>query len=102
MPQTSLGHDAVAPGIILRRAEAAIDEGLSAVRTEVSVRFSPPDETTLAAARRPAKRAPLRKQASRRSIAPHRTRTTQKKTAPYELYYWPSIQGRGEFVRLAL
>jgi glutathione S-transferase len=22
--------------------------------------------------------------------------------APYELYYWPSIQGRGEFVRLAL
>jgi glutathione S-transferase len=24
------------------------------------------------------------------------------KTARYELYYWPSIQGRGEFVRLAL
>jgi glutathione S-transferase len=24
------------------------------------------------------------------------------KEAPYELYYWPSIQGRGEFVRLAL
>jgi glutathione S-transferase len=24
------------------------------------------------------------------------------KTRPYELYYWPSIQGRGEFVRLAL
>ena len=23
-------------------------------------------------------------------------------TAPYELYYWPNIQGRGEFVRLAL
>ncbi len=23
-------------------------------------------------------------------------------TTPYELYYWPSIQGRGEFVRLAL
>ena len=22
--------------------------------------------------------------------------------APYELYYWPSLQGRGEFVRLAL
>jgi glutathione S-transferase len=22
--------------------------------------------------------------------------------APYELYYWPTIQGRGEFVRLAL
>ena len=21
---------------------------------------------------------------------------------PYELYYWPSIQGRGEYVRLAL
>ena len=21
---------------------------------------------------------------------------------PYELFYWPSIQGRGEFVRLAL
>ena len=21
---------------------------------------------------------------------------------PYELYYWPGIQGRGEFVRLAL
>ncbi|MGZ3238016.1 MAG: glutathione S-transferase, partial [Burkholderiaceae bacterium] len=20
----------------------------------------------------------------------------------YELYYWPSIQGRGEFIRLAL
>lgn len=24
------------------------------------------------------------------------------KEAPYELYYWPGIQGRGEFVRLAL
>jgi glutathione S-transferase len=24
------------------------------------------------------------------------------KPLPYELYYWPSIQGRGEFVRLAL
>jgi glutathione S-transferase len=24
------------------------------------------------------------------------------KNRPYELYYWPSIQGRGEFVRLAL
>src|ERR1700721_4264717 len=23
-------------------------------------------------------------------------------TTPYELFYWPSIQGRGEFVRLAL
>ncbi|WGG51902.1 glutathione S-transferase [Rugamonas sp. DEMB1] len=23
-------------------------------------------------------------------------------TSPYELYYWPGIQGRGEFVRLAL
>ena len=22
--------------------------------------------------------------------------------AKYELYYWPSLQGRGEFVRLAL
>ena len=21
---------------------------------------------------------------------------------PYELYYWPGIQGRGEYVRLAL
>lgn len=24
------------------------------------------------------------------------------KPPPYELYYWPSIQGRGEFIRLAL
>src|SRR5207237_2912550 len=23
-------------------------------------------------------------------------------TMPYQLYYWPGIQGRGEFVRLAL
>src|SRR5436305_440713 len=23
-------------------------------------------------------------------------------SAPYKFYYWPSIQGRGEFVRLAL
>jgi len=23
-------------------------------------------------------------------------------TDPYELFYWPSIQGRGELVRLAL
>jgi glutathione S-transferase len=23
-------------------------------------------------------------------------------THPYELYYWPGIQGRGEFIRLAL
>jgi glutathione S-transferase len=30
--------------------------------------------------------------------------TTPRRAAPekYELYYWPSIQGRGEFVRLAL
>jgi glutathione S-transferase len=27
---------------------------------------------------------------------------TSGKEAPYELYYWPNIQGRGEFVRLAL
>ena len=25
-----------------------------------------------------------------------------KKRAPIELYYWPGIQGRGEFVRLLL
>jgi glutathione S-transferase len=25
-----------------------------------------------------------------------------RKSPPYELYYWPGIQGRGEFVRLAL
>ena len=25
-----------------------------------------------------------------------------RRRARYELYYWPSIQGRGEFVRLAL
>ena len=24
------------------------------------------------------------------------------KSARYELYYWPTIQGRGEFIRLAL
>jgi glutathione S-transferase len=31
------------------------------------------------------------------------TRSTSRRIAmPYELYYWPSIQGRGEFVRLAL
>ena len=23
-------------------------------------------------------------------------------TEPYELFYWPTIQGRGEFVRVAL
>jgi glutathione S-transferase len=28
--------------------------------------------------------------------------TTKSKSAQYELYYWPTIQGRGEFVRLAL
>lgn len=28
--------------------------------------------------------------------------TTTKAKAEYELYYWPTIQGRGEFVRLAL
>src|SRR3954471_21969223 len=27
---------------------------------------------------------------------------TKRFAAEYELYYWPSIQGRGEFVRLAL
>src|ERR1700675_454153 len=26
----------------------------------------------------------------------------EAETMRYELYYWPSIQGRGEFVRLAL
>lgn len=28
-------------------------------------------------------------------------RRTGKRAAEYELYYWPSIQGRGEFIRLA-
>src|ERR1700742_72623 len=28
--------------------------------------------------------------------------TDPMKSPPYELYYWPSIQGRGEFIRLAL
>ena len=28
--------------------------------------------------------------------------TTPRKARPYELYYWPGIPGRGEFVRLAL
>src|SRR6516162_6377925 len=27
---------------------------------------------------------------------------TEEPTMRYELYYWPEIQGRGEFVRLAL
>ena len=32
-----------------------------------------------------------------------RAATSQRGSAmPYELYYWPGIQGRGEFVRLAL
>src|SRR5271155_5130707 len=26
----------------------------------------------------------------------------REREMPYELYYWPDIQGRGEFVRLAL
>ncbi len=30
------------------------------------------------------------------------SRPLRKNTAPYELYYWPMIQGRGELVRLAL
>jgi glutathione S-transferase len=29
-------------------------------------------------------------------------KTQESETMRYELYYWPSIQGRGEFVRLAL
>src|SRR5215213_11511265 len=28
--------------------------------------------------------------------------TSERRTMRYELYYWPEIQGRGEFVRLAL
>src|SRR6266404_2777394 len=28
--------------------------------------------------------------------------TMKKRGIPIELYYWPGIQGRGEFVRLAL
>ena len=31
-----------------------------------------------------------------------RWRISGRESDPYELYYWPSIQGRGEFVRLAL
>src|SRR5579875_3117098 len=29
-------------------------------------------------------------------------RLRERSQMPYELYYWPGIQGRGEFVRLAL
>ena len=44
----------------------------------------------------------------RRDFAPTFSRKREKgtptteKAMPYELYYWPGIQGRGEFVRLAL
>src|SRR5947209_4426139 len=31
-----------------------------------------------------------------------KSRCKQRPEMPYELYYWPTIQGRGEFVRLAL
>src|SRR3954451_23398466 len=34
---------------------------------------------------------------------PHRVRDTRVRSSMrYQLYYWPSIQGRGEYVRLAL
>ncbi len=33
---------------------------------------------------------------------PPRANRRGMKPSPYELYYWPTIQGRGEFVRLAL
>ncbi len=45
--------------------------------------------------------------AGRAAFGPERPKNTGADTywrrrVPYELYYWPSIQGRGEFVRLAL
>ena len=33
---------------------------------------------------------------------PHGATFAAMTDAPYELYYWPTIQGRGEFIRLAL
>jgi glutathione S-transferase len=36
------------------------------------------------------------------TIGPERRDVRGMADAPYELYYWPGIQGRGEFVRLAL
>src|SRR5438093_687236 len=39
-----------------------------------------------------------------RGSSPRMTKQQKRRTIPmrYELYYWPSIQGRGEFERLAL
>src|SRR5437879_8250635 len=37
-----------------------------------------------------------------RSSVPESRRALKENRMRYELYYWPSIQGRGEFVRLAL
>src|SRR5260370_7977947 len=37
-----------------------------------------------------------------RSSVPESRRVLKENPMRYELYYWPSIQGRGEFVRLAL
>ncbi len=38
---------------------------------------------------------------NQRRVDPRRSEAMTAKAPEYELYYWPSIQGRGEFVRLA-
>src|SRR5258707_14645105 len=35
-------------------------------------------------------------------MLPIRDRSPREERMAYELYYWPGIQGRGEFIRLAL
>lgn len=49
------------------------------------------------------KRRASRPGAAKKIAAKTRARPSAKRAEPtYELYYWPTIQGRGEFVRLAL
>src|SRR4051812_12694695 len=41
-------------------------------------------------------------QPRRLTTLPARASFTRMTSVPYELYYWPTIQGRGEFIRLTL
>ncbi|MBS2011932.1 MAG: glutathione S-transferase [Deltaproteobacteria bacterium] len=40
--------------------------------------------------------------AAKKTTKPRAKKTATRRAKAYELYYWPSIQGRGELVRLAL
>src|SRR5439155_23828192 len=60
-----------------------------------------PTSAPTTAARRSARSSTTSRACAARAIAPGPAVSSPPMASRYELFYWPGIQGRGEFIRLA-